>query len=185
MIMKARSTKQGYTLIELIVAVGLFSIIMTLSTGAYLVMIGVNRHTQGLATGINNLSFALESMTTNIRTGSAYCSASDCIAGVNSSSFSFRDRNGAYVRYGLVNGTIMVCKSQTGFCNPLTAGTAVTTPPPAVSVTRLTFNATGIATTDVLQPYVRMNISGTVTTAPGKTQTFDVQTGAIMRGTDL
>lgn len=170
-------TKRGYTLIELIVAVGLFSIIMTLSTGAYLVMIGVNRHTQGLATGINNLAFALESMTTNIRTGTAYCSAPSTTC---STTFSFRDRSGAYVEYGLVGGAVMVCKSQTAFCAPNTAVTA-----PAVNVTQLTFNATGIAATDALQPYVRINIAGTVTTAPGKTQPFAVQTGAIMRGTDL
>ncbi|HVM58918.1 MAG TPA: prepilin-type N-terminal cleavage/methylation domain-containing protein, partial [Candidatus Paceibacterota bacterium] len=62
----------GYTLVELIVAMGLFAIIMTLSTGAYLIMISVNRHAQAISTGIDNLSFALEDMTRTIRTGTVY-----------------------------------------------------------------------------------------------------------------
>ena len=41
--MEARSTKHearnGYTLIELVVAVGLFALVMTLASGAYLLMI--------------------------------------------------------------------------------------------------------------------------------------------------
>src|SRR3989344_5757603 len=129
MIMKARSTKQGYTLIELIVAVGLFAIVMTLATGAYLVMIGVNRHTQGLATGINNLTFVLESMTTAIRTGKAYCGGgAPCVEGANIDSFSFRDAEGTYVRYArtstALGGAIGVCTSQTTFCSTYTPLTA-------------------------------------------------------------
>ena len=54
---------RGYTLIELMVAVGLFAIVMMLASGAYLVMIGVSRQTQGIATGVDNLAFALETMT--------------------------------------------------------------------------------------------------------------------------
>ena len=62
----------GYTLVELIVAVGLFALVMLLAAGAYLMMIGVNRQAQGIATGIDNLSFALETMTRSIRTGTNY-----------------------------------------------------------------------------------------------------------------
>ncbi|MDE1945523.1 MAG: prepilin-type N-terminal cleavage/methylation domain-containing protein, partial [Patescibacteria group bacterium] len=64
-----KTFSRGYTLIELIVAIGLFAVVMTLASGAYLIMIGVNRETEGLATGIDNLSFVLESMTTAMRTG--------------------------------------------------------------------------------------------------------------------
>ena len=63
---------RGYTLIELIVAVGLFSFVMTLVSGAYFLMIGINRQAQSIATGINNLSFALETMSRTIRTGYDY-----------------------------------------------------------------------------------------------------------------
>ena len=67
-----RKISKGFSLVELIVAVGLFDIVMSLATGAYLIMISVNRQAQGLATGIDNLSFALESMARTIRTGTNY-----------------------------------------------------------------------------------------------------------------
>ena len=179
----ARELKRGYTLVELIVAVGLFAVVMTLATGAYLVMIGAQRQTQGLATGIDNLSFVFESMTTAMRTGTAYCSNSDCSDNTNSSTFSYRDSQGRYVTYGLVSGAIDTCVSTTAFCAPNVSITA-----PQVTVTGLTFNPTGTAgyaTGDNVQPYVRIVITGTVSVAPGKTRTFAVETSAIMRGADI
>ena len=189
MIVKARSTKhearRGYTLIELIVAIGLFSIVMTLATGAYLIMINVNRQTQGLATGINNLAFVLESMTTAMRTGSAYCSNGDCVEGGSGSTFSFRNQSGAYVTYDLDEGegTVKSCQSPTAFCTPITPLTA-----PAVKVTSLSFWPSGIepeSAGDTYQPYVTITISGIVTVAPSKTQVFSVESSVIMRGSDI
>jgi prepilin-type N-terminal cleavage/methylation domain-containing protein len=60
---------RGYSLVELMVAVSLFAIIMMLSAGSYLVMINVSRQAQGLIVGMNNLSFALDTMSRTIRTG--------------------------------------------------------------------------------------------------------------------
>ena len=61
---------RGYTLIELIVAVGLFALVMTLVSGAYLVMISVTQAGSRYGDWSDNLSFALETMTRTIRTGS-------------------------------------------------------------------------------------------------------------------
>src|SRR3989338_11534095 len=85
---------RGYTLIELIIAVGLFALIMMLASGAYLVMIGINRQVQSIATGIDNLAFALETMTRTIRTGTSYsCNNSgDCNSG--GTTFSVRNSSG-------------------------------------------------------------------------------------------
>ena len=96
---------RGYTLVELIVAVGLFAFIMMLASGAYFMMISFNRQAQSIATGIDNLSFALEAMTRNIRTGTLY----DC-AGLGDcngeSSFSFKDANGVTTSYSLAGSAI-------------------------------------------------------------------------------
>ena len=103
------SLYSGYTLVELIIAIGLFSIIMTLSSGAYLMMIGLNRQAQGIATGINDLSFAIETMTRDIRTGSLYSCGiglglGDCPLG--SSSFSFKNKDSLTVSYGLSGSSL-------------------------------------------------------------------------------
>lgn len=167
----------GFTLVELIVAVGLFAIVMTLATGAYLVMISANRQTQGLATGINNLSFVLDSMTTAMRTGSAYCGNTALTCGTT---FSYRDQKNNYVEYGLVGGVIESCISPTAYCSPNTPLTES-----RVTVSNLTFVPSGTTRGDTSQPYTTIYVTGTVTVGPGKTQNFSIESSVIMRGSDI
>ncbi|MFZ2167559.1 MAG: prepilin-type N-terminal cleavage/methylation domain-containing protein [Minisyncoccia bacterium] len=169
----------GYTLVELIVAVGLFSLIMLLASGAYLMMIALNRQTQSISTGINNLSFAFETMTRSIRTGSEYSCGGlgDCVNGGNS--FSFRSESGAAVTYSLSGSSIQ----QT------TGSVQSTLTDPSVTVTNLKFYVFGsspASSGDRNQAHVTMVVSGTVPTGPGKPpQAFTVETGATMRGSDI
>jgi prepilin-type N-terminal cleavage/methylation domain-containing protein len=156
---------RGYTLIELIIAVGLFAIIMTLASGAYLVMIGANRRAQALATATNNLSFVMESMTRSIRTGSNYS------AGCGVTSFSFVDQNGQNVTYSLSNERIL----RNG--EPITA--------PTVRVWRLGFCAVGLSTGDSNQKRVHLFLGGDVSAGPGVKQDFSLQSTVTMRGTDI
>jgi len=62
----------GFTLIEMIVSLALFSVVVTISVGALLVLIASNRQLQDEQAVLTNLSFALDSMTREIRTGSNY-----------------------------------------------------------------------------------------------------------------
>lgn len=170
----------GYTLVELIVATGLFALVMLLASGAYLMMIGLNRHAQSVATGIDNLSFAIETMARDIRTGTAYdCGGlGDCPNGL--SSFSFRDAAGRAVSYSLASSAIQ--KTVGGVASALTD--------PSVTVSSLMFYTSGTAPEtagDPLhqQPHVTIIISGTVSYGAGKSEPFTVETGATMRGTDL
>ena len=167
---------RGYSLVELIVAIGLFAVVMTISTGAYLIMISVNREAQGLATGINNLSYALESMTRNIRTGTKY----DCGA----SSFTFDDSTSRSITYRLEGTTL----TQT-----IGDGTAIALTDPTVKVTSFTNqcdgdgSGNGTTSTDGQQAHVLFVIEGEVSTGPtsNKKQPFIIQTGATMRAVDL
>ena len=168
---------KGYTLIELIVAMGLFSLIMLLASGAYLILIGANRQAQAISTGIDNLSFALESMTRSIRTGTSYnCGGlGDCPNGANS--FSLVDDSGTSVTYSLFGSTIQ----------KMTGNTASTLTDPSVTISSLTFYAFGThpAPTDYQQARVTIIVSGTVSSGPGKTEPFTIETGATMRGSDI
>lgn len=178
-----KSIARGYTLIELVVAVGLFALVMTLASGAYLLMIDLNRQTQGIATGIDNLSFALEVMTRSIRTGTSYsCGVygGDCAYPSGGVSFSFTDAGGANISYargeqgssGSIGG---ILKNNTTFLTD-----------PSVNISALTFYVSGVASGDNYQPYVIIVVSGTVSSGPNKTpQTFTVETGSAMRGIDL
>lgn len=171
---------RGYTLIELMVAVGLFALIMTLASGAYLVMIGINRQAQGITAGINDLSFALEAMTRSIRTGTGYsCNgAGDCPNGADN--FSFTNASGAQVSYRLAGSVIQ--QAVDGVTSPLTDSSSVT-------VTSLMFYVSGTLKTsdgNYEQPHVTVTVSGTISPGHGKPpESFTVETGATMRDTDL
>jgi len=173
----------GYTLVELIVAVGLFAIVMTLASGAYLTMINTNRQAQATATGINNLSFALEVLTRDIRTGYDFCGAD--VDACTTSTFSFRNSGGDIVTYSTsayesICGGANACITRTK-----NRGTQVPLTDPSVSVTGLTFVTQGTATTDDEQPRVTIIVKASVAAGPGKTQSFTIETGGAMRGTDL
>ena len=68
----SRKTQAGFTLIEMIVSLAIFSIIVTMTIGALLVLIANNQKLQGEQSVMTNLSFALDSMTREIRTGTSY-----------------------------------------------------------------------------------------------------------------
>lgn len=183
----SKTQSSGFTLIELIVSTGLFALVMLLSSGAYLLMIGLSRQAQGIATGIDNLSFAVESMARDIRTGSAYnCGGiGDCPPPSGAGSFSFKNASGASVSYG--------CSSSLGACSPSTPGalqetagnTLSTLTDPLVDISSLTFYTVGTAKNDGQQSHVTIIVSGTVTYAAGKSEPFTIETGATMRGSDL
>ena len=159
------------------VAVGLFAFVMTRTSGAYLVMMNLNRQAQGIATGIDDLSYALEAMTRDIRTGSHY----DCggISNCNATSFSFKDEKGNSVIYSFSSQT-----GQNGSVGDITKnGVAITSP--AVDVKSMNFYTVGTLSTDAFQPHVTIVVSGQVSAGPGKIQAFTVQTGATMRGSDI
>lgn len=167
---------RGYTLIELIVAVGLFALVMTLVSGAYIVMIGLTERAQGTATGIDNLSFALETMTRSIRTGMDYScgGGGDCLNG--GTTFSFTNSRGVPVTYSLAGTTIQ--QSVNNVTSILTD--------PSVNISTLSFFVSGTTPgDDDYQPYVTIIVSGTVSSGKGETESFTVETGATMRIPDL
>ena len=171
-------TKRGFTLVELMVALGIFSIVVLLASGAYLMMISIARKSQGVSTGIDNLTFALEIMTRNIRTGTSYAcgSGGDC-AITPGDSFSFRNSNGILVEYRLA-GSVLV-ENRGGVERPLTDA--------MVDISRLNFYVVGTAQTpgDYLQPHVLIVVEGRVSSDARTQDTFHVQTSATMRGSDI
>lgn len=170
----------GFTLVELMVAVGLFAVVMLLASGAYLMMIGLNQQAQVITTGIDNLSFALETMTRNIRIGSHYSCGGlggDCTGG--GTSITFTNPQGVSVTYGMSGSAL----TQT------VGGTLSQLTDSSVTITAFTVYVFGTKTTaqaDYEQAHASLTVSGTVTAGPGKpSQAFTIETGATMRGSDL
>lgn len=75
------SKARGFSLIELMVALTLFSIVMTISIGTLLVLIDLNAKAQAVYSASTNLSFALDSIAREVRTGYQYHCANSVSAG--------------------------------------------------------------------------------------------------------
>ena len=70
--MKSINLQKGFTLIEMIVSLGIFTVVALIAVGALLKISDANRKAITLKTAINNLNFALESMSREMRLGSNY-----------------------------------------------------------------------------------------------------------------
>jgi prepilin-type N-terminal cleavage/methylation domain-containing protein len=67
-----KSRQQGFTLIEMIVSLGIFAVVAVIAAGALLKVLDANRKSINLKNATNNLNFALESMSREMRVGGNY-----------------------------------------------------------------------------------------------------------------
>lgn len=171
---------RGFTLIEIIVSVGLFSVVMLVVTAAYLGIITLDKEARSTNELVVNLSFALENMARTARTGKDYtCSG----GGGNGtcSQFSFTDSLGQDVTYLIKTGGI-IGQCTAGVC---TDGLAVPLTDPRITVTSMIFNVKGVGGGDMVQPQVLMSIRGTMPASKGHTVDFTLQTSATQRELEI
>ncbi len=175
----------GFTLIELIVAVGVFSIIATIATSAIILSLRASRKIRATQTVMNNLGFALESMTRSIRVGTDYhCDATvlpvitprDC-ANVSASSFAFEPSGGGPRVVYRLNGTTIERSKNDGV-----AGTFIPMTAPEVVVERLQFFVNNSQRPpDRNQPFVIMTIEGYAAPDAQTRTDFHIQTTVAQR----
>lgn len=70
--LKIKNYRNGFTLIEIIVSISIFTVVMLVTMGALLTLNDSSRKAQALRTVIDNLNFAVEDMNRKIRTGDIY-----------------------------------------------------------------------------------------------------------------
>lgn len=71
----ARKDSRGFTLIEMIVAIALFSVVITIAIGGFVNALRTQRQVAALLASQSNVSLALEQMARDIRTGYLFCHA--------------------------------------------------------------------------------------------------------------
>ena len=184
MSMMTTPSQRGYSLLELIVSLGIFSMVMLVVTGAYITLISLDRQARANNQLAASLSFAVESMARSMRTGTEYaCNANvsvpNCAAG--GTSISFLDSQNQRITYRLkTDGSIGQC---TG--SPCTDATAVSLTDSRIDIEAMRFYVRGVGTGDSTQPNVTFVIAGTMTTEGGETTSFSIQTGATQRLIEL
>ncbi len=72
MINHSLKNNRAFTLVEMIVALGLFAVVATVALGALVKIISVNKKAQTLHQSMTNINFALESMSRELRVGTMY-----------------------------------------------------------------------------------------------------------------
>jgi prepilin-type N-terminal cleavage/methylation domain-containing protein len=203
--MVPRSVQAGFSLIELLVALSIFTVVVTMSTGTLLVLIDANAKAQNIQAVMNNLTFALDSMTREIRTGYSYhCSApstpgspasvtivNDCngtpgtllqiVEGGNSLTGTGNPRIGFFYDndyYGASHGAILR-RVGTGSWFPITSAD--------VRITDMQFVVTGSARglTNPTQPTVTIFIAGRAGDQVGLESDFNIQASVVQRILDI
>lgn len=165
---------RGYTLVELIVSVAIFSIVMLVAGAAFLTLISLDRKARATNDVVTNLSYVVDSMERSIRTGTGYSASAG-------SSFSFTDGQGRAVSYRLVEtagrGQVEQLISG-GSWTPLTD--------PRVNVENLVFYPRGTTTGDPVQPTVIVTLRGTLKPDPQSDPVeFVIESAATQRLIDI
>ena len=179
-----RVFQQGFSLIELLVSVALFTVVMTVSVGTLLALVNANQKAQSMKSVVNNLNFALDSMSRTIRTGRTYhctdtisgtlpMTTADCAGGAKG--LVLTDDHGNRLAYRYINAGIER-NNGTGGWVELTA--------PEVVIDDMRFYVTGSTAGDGMQPMVTLSIRGHAGTKDATQSAFNVETTVTQRVLD-
>jgi len=185
------TTKKLYTkafsLVEVLVSLSIFTFVVTASVSALLVMVDANRKAQNIQSVMTNMSFALDSMTRDLRTGQYYYCSDNAAAlptsgntvrnCTNEAGISFREA-GSSLTEGCTGDRVAYYFNSTdnsiqrrlcdGDWEPLTTSD--------VRVTDMQFTVSGAGTTDTAVPRVTIYIDGEVGTDADTQTAFNLQT---------
>lgn len=199
-------TTTGFSLIEVLVSLSIFTIVMVISVGALMSLIDANARARNMQTVMTNLSYALDSMTREMRTGTDYfCGsvASLPVSGVTISNcanggvgFSFNEggqsltgstpNNSRRIAFRL-NGTTLERRlgdgDGDGNVNEAEDWLALTSP--QVAVTSLVFHTTGATRSDNLAPTLTLYIEGVAGIENDDEAMFHIQTTVVQQLVDI
>ncbi len=173
----------GFTLVEIIVAVSLFTLVATISIGAVLSIFDANKKSQTSKTVVDNLNLSIEDMARTVRFGTNYhcgsggtlTSPQNCSVGDNFLAVNF---NSSTVVFRLNNSRIERSTNGGTTYSPITASDVV--------IETLNFYVFGATDSPSLQqPYVLVLIRGYVGTKPTQQTKFTIETIMSQRALDI
>lgn len=169
-----KCSPSGFTIVEMTVSLGLFTIIMFIATSAFLSIVNTDRKARSVRIAADNLNIALEDMSRRIKTGSSYDCGSigaptDCPGGEDS--LTFDDQNGDSTTYSWNGASI------------LRDGTSITSSEITIDSLRFIVSGSAGIATDTIQPMVVIVIDGSLG-AGVASSTFKIQTTVTQRAYD-
>lgn len=182
--MYKNNQKNGFLLLEILVAVSIFLVVVSISLGSIINLLDSSRRVRGNKDAMDNLNNSIEYMTRTIRFGSNYhCSLlpsavltlpQNCPSGASLLAVLFK---GQTVVYRLNAGRIEISENGGVSYRVLTAQNVI--------IDKLEFRVFGTDKTDTIQPYVFIVIAGRVNNDSLGQSKFDIQTMMSQRKLDL
>jgi prepilin-type N-terminal cleavage/methylation domain-containing protein len=190
------SSQRGYTLLEMMISLAIFSLVMVLATGALFAFVSGDRKSRSTNDVTNNLTFAIESMTRSIRTGTNFQCGGQ--GGTNcwptgQGTFTFQDQNGTTITY-LTKTDTSTGATSIGKCTsvPCTSSNSLSLTDPRITIQNMTFYVRGVGAVSgagadaIIQPQVIITVTGYIVPDPKTAPVqFTLQTMATQRLIDL
>jgi prepilin-type N-terminal cleavage/methylation domain-containing protein len=155
MLKTKKQDNDGFTLVELLVSIALFTIVMTIAIGSIVTIVDTNRKSRALTLVMNNLGFSLESITRTIKT------TKDINPG---SPIEFTNQDDEVVSYEKTGDTITKCVD--GSCSPIVSEEVIIE----------TFSLTELGGGADDQPRYLMNVQGYAEISIKTRTEFNIQT---------
>lgn len=180
--MKYFYSKRGFTLVEIVVSLAIFSVVSLVAVGSLLKIVDVNKRAQSLKTAVNNVNFTMESMVRDMRVGFDYRCDINFDYGKDCNDQGVIVFNTAYsgsapsaaVAYRLSAGVI-----QRADFNP-TTGSVTYIPVTATNVTITDFKVS-VFNTNTGIPYAQIYMAGKAGTIEKTTSSFEIMTTVSQR----
>ncbi len=192
--MKHHSSQSGFTLVELMVSLSLFIIVVLALVGSLYTVNDASKRVQAMRTVMDNINFAMESMSRNIKTSEDITCGSEIdgarevscpigISGAGTANISMHSTLGKsqIVEYKFENGAIY--KRNTPFLvvgdptsGPGAPGSWIAITSPEISIENMRFYVSGASYTDGEQPSVIIKLEGVASVQGGTSVPFAIQT---------
>jgi prepilin-type N-terminal cleavage/methylation domain-containing protein len=202
MLKTINTKKSGFTLVEMLVAIAVFMIVMTVAVGSLISIIDANRKAQAIKNVVNNINFALESISKDMRVGTKYSCydgtnyVGDCtgVGGIGVKYLSGKLDSGGtnyVIHYRFVSnpntgmGNIQRCMN-TDYNTACVSWESLTAPVENVKITNMKFYVLGTGTTgkplnEKKQPRVIITLEGVAGIKDSVKTSFNIQTTVSQR----
>lgn len=189
-----KNFKKGFTLIEMIVALGVFSVIALISLGSFLVVLGAQRKSVSIGNVQENLRLTLEMMAKEIRVGRFYYCGNFADDFGNGANYQDCANGGPAVTFRSAGGTTVYRVNNQRIEKSKDAGSSFSVITfPEVRIDDLTFYVSGSRpyipsepAPDTKQPKVTITVKGTMgIESKGSKSEFNIQTTVSQRKLDL